>query len=57
MTQPNTENKTLTESGFEKKGGYASPPRPVAMMPKVPSGPAPGATPASPNAPKGDSKQ
>jgi hypothetical protein len=28
---------------YRKKGGYASPEEPVTQMPKVPSGPAPGA--------------
>jgi len=39
MTRPRT------SSGFEKKGGYASPKTPVAALPKVPAGPAPGASP------------
>lgn len=43
-----TENKALTGSGFEKKGGYASPKTPVATLPKVPAGPAPGASAATP---------
>ena len=39
------EYAALTASGFEKRGGYASSPRPVARLPKVPGGPAPGAKP------------
>lgn len=38
------QNTSLGESGFEKKGGYASPKTPVAHLPKVPAGPAPGAS-------------
>ncbi len=46
MTKPReTQDKSLTGSGFEKKGGYASPKTPVASLPKVPPGPAPGAAP------------
>jgi hypothetical protein len=29
---------------FERTGGYASPATPVPVLPKVPAGPAPGAT-------------
>lgn len=42
--QRETEEKVITGSGFEKKGGYASPKQPVASLPRVPSGPAPGAS-------------
>jgi hypothetical protein len=46
MAQPrDMQNKSLTGSDFEKKGGYASPKTPVASLPKVPAGAAPGATP------------
>jgi hypothetical protein len=45
VTSPhNAEDKTLTGSGFEKKGGYASPKTSLASLPKVPAGPAPGAS-------------
>lgn len=46
----NYETTSLTGSGFEKKGGYASPKEqvPVASLPKVPTGPAPGAEAQSP---------
>jgi len=54
MSHPETQNKALTGSGFEKKGGYASPKTPVASLPKVPAGPAPG---ASPNASSSTGKQ
>lgn len=47
MPRPETEHKALLGSGFEKKGGYASPKTPVASLPKVPSGPAPGASPTA----------
>jgi hypothetical protein len=30
-------------SGFEQRGGYASSDKPVAELPRVPAGPAPGA--------------
>lgn len=55
MTRPETENKALTGSGFEKKGGYASPKTPVAALPKVPAGPAPGAS-AKPSSSGGQQK-
>ena len=38
-----SEDKSLTGSGFEKKGGYGSG-EPTAKLPKAPSGPAPGAS-------------
>ena len=51
MTKPReTQDKSLTGSGFEKRGGYASPKTPVASLPKVPSGPAPGASTPKPAA-------
>lgn len=53
MAQPNRD-KALTGSGFEKKGGYSSPKTPLASLPKVPAGPAPGA--AAPKAPVKTSK-
>jgi hypothetical protein len=31
----------------EQQGGYPSPPTPVSVLPKVPAGPAPGATAAA----------
>jgi len=49
MARPQTENKALTGSGFEKKGGYASPKTPLASLPKVPAGPAPGASAKAPS--------
>ena len=39
----NANGRTLSHSGLEKKGGYPSPKTPVAKLPKVPTGPAPGA--------------
>jgi hypothetical protein len=41
--QKGTENKTLTGSGFEKKGGYPSGDKAPSPDAKVPVGPAPGA--------------
>ncbi len=56
MARLSSENKSLTGSGFEKKGGYASPKAPVATLPKVPPGPAPGASsPTAPARPAGGS--
>lgn len=57
-----SENKELTGSGFEKRGGYASPKTPVATLPKVPAGPAPGASsstaaPAQPTSGKDNSSR
>jgi len=50
MARPQTENKAaLTGSGFEKKGGYASPKTPLASLPKVPAGSAPGASAKAPS--------
>lgn len=37
-------NKVLTESGFEKRGGYPSTGPVVSVMPKAPAGPAPGSS-------------
>lgn len=42
MSRP-TENKSLTGSGLEKKGGYPSGDKTPSPDAKVPSGPAPGA--------------
>jgi hypothetical protein len=38
-----TEDKSLTGSGFEKKGGYPSGDKTLSPEAKVPVGPAPGA--------------
>ena len=46
MARPRYIEKTArTDSGFQKKGGYASPKTPVTSLPKVPAGPAPDASP------------
>lgn len=53
MAEPrDMQNTSLSHSGFEKKGGYASPKTPVASLPKVPAGSAPGATSKAPAEPK-----
>lgn len=49
------EDKSLSRSGFEKKGGYpsSSTPVPVSALPRVPKGPAPGAVRPKPGTPSG----
>lgn len=44
---PAPRRPSLTGSGFEKRGGYPSQGAPIAKLPKVPAGPAPGAKPAT----------
>jgi hypothetical protein len=43
MSQRRGGHRAVPSSGFERRGGYASPPTPVPVLPKVPAGPAPGA--------------
>lgn len=38
-----TGDRSMTESGFERKGGYSSGDKAPAKLPSVDSGPAPGA--------------
>lgn len=40
---PNQPSHPASEPNMEKKGGYPSPAKPLATLPKVPAGPAPGA--------------
>lgn len=44
LSNSGQETTALAGSGFEKKGGYASSKEPVASLPKVPPGPAPGSS-------------
>lgn len=53
MDRPRPETSQDDRSTFEKKGGYPSPKQPNSSLPKVPSGPAPGATPKG-SAPKSE---
>lgn len=41
---PDVQRTRVDESGFEKRGGYASPKIDLTKLPQVPSGPAQGAT-------------
>lgn len=43
--------KAVTGSGFEKKGGYPATGPVVSVMPKGPSGPAPGSKPSDSSTP------